>query len=340
MKFGGMIVKKKLVFISLFLMLVLLAACGDSDSAEGTDESGDGDGGGESLVFGTGGTSGTYYPIGGALKPIFEESDQVGNVTVESTGASVANIQNMQDGLNQMTIIMSDVAYDALEGTGQFEGSQADVQALAGMYQNVVQVVAMADSGIETIKDLEGKRVGVGKVGSGVEQSAQKVLEAIDLTYDDLSKVTHTGYADSVQEMKNGTLDAAFFTSGVPNSSITDLKQQNEMVFVEIKDDVAATLMDTYPFYKEFTIPAGDEAMYNLDQEVNTVGIQNMITVSPDLSEDLVYDLTKRYYDYLDSDEVSISALNQLPREDIAKDLVAPLHPGAKKFYEENDMLE
>ncbi|TFJ94191.1 TAXI family TRAP transporter solute-binding subunit [Lentibacillus salicampi] len=332
--------KKKLVFISLFLMLVLLAACGDSDSAEGTDESGDGDGGGESLVFGTGGTSGTYYPIGGALKPIFEESDQVGNVTVESTGASVANIQNMQDGLNQMTIIMSDVAYDALEGTGQFEGSQADVQALAGMYQNVVQVVAMADSGIETIKDLEGKRVGVGKVGSGVEQSAQKVLEAIDLTYDDLSKVTHTGYADSVQEMKNGTLDAAFFTSGVPNSSITDLKQQNEMVFVEIKDDVAATLMDTYPFYKEFTIPAGDEAMYNLDQEVNTVGIQNMITVSPDLSEDLVYDLTKRYYDYLDSDEVSISALNQLPREDIAKDLVAPLHPGAKKFYEENDMLE
>ncbi|WP_245183507.1 TAXI family TRAP transporter solute-binding subunit [Lentibacillus salicampi] len=335
-----MIVKKKLVFISLFLMLVLLAACGDSDSAEGTDESGDGDGGGESLVFGTGGTSGTYYPIGGALKPIFEESDQVGNVTVESTGASVANIQNMQDGLNQMTIIMSDVAYDALEGTGQFEGSQADVQALAGMYQNVVQVVAMADSGIETIKDLEGKRVGVGKVGSGVEQSAQKVLEAIDLTYDDLSKVTHTGYADSVQEMKNGTLDAAFFTSGVPNSSITDLKQQNEMVFVEIKDDVAATLMDTYPFYKEFTIPAGDEAMYNLDQEVNTVGIQNMITVSPDLSEDLVYDLTKRYYDYLDSDEVSISALNQLPREDIAKDLVAPLHPGAKKFYEENDMLE
>ncbi|WP_010532019.1 TAXI family TRAP transporter solute-binding subunit [Lentibacillus jeotgali] len=331
--------KRKLFFISLFLMVIFLAACGgDSESAEGTEGSGGGDG--ESLVFGTGGTSGTYYPIGGALKPIFEESDQVGNVTVESTGASVANIQNMQDGLNQMTIIMSDVAYDALEGTGQFEGNQADIQAMAGMYQNVVQVVAMADSGIETIQDLEGKRVGVGKVGSGVEQSAQKVLEAIDLTYDDLSKVTHTGYADSVQEMKNGTLDAAFFTSGVPNSNITDLKQQNDIVFVEIKDDVASTLMDSYPFYKEYTIPAGDEAMYNLDQEVTTVGIQNMIAVSPDLSEDLVYDLTKRYYEYLGSDEVSISGLNELPREDIAKDLVAPLHPGAKKFYEENGMLE
>ncbi|SFB12078.1 hypothetical protein SAMN04488072_107143 [Lentibacillus halodurans] len=332
--------RKKLVFISLFMICVFLAACDDSESAEGTDGSGNEDGSGESIVLGTGGTSGTYYPIGGALKPIFEESDNVGNVTVESTGASVANIQNMQDGLNQMTIIMSDVAFDALEGTGQFEDNQADVQAMAGMYQNVVQVVAMADSGIETIADLEGKRVGVGKVGSGVEQSAQKVLEALDLTYDDLSKVTHTGYADSVQEMKNGTLDAAFFTSGVPNSNITDLMQQNDIVFVEIKDDVAGTLMDSYPFYKAFTIPAGDEAMYNLDQEVNTVGIQNMITVSPELSEDLVYDLTKRYYAYLGSDEVSISALNQLPREDIAKDLVAPLHPGAEKFYEENGMLE
>src|SRR5699024_3528102 len=332
--------KKNLVFISLFLMIVFLAACGDSDSAERTEDSGGGDGGGESLVFGTGGTSGVYYPIGGALKPIFEEREHVGNVTVESTGASVANIQNMQDGLNQMTIIMSHVAYDALEGTGQFEGNQTDVQAMAGMYPNVVQVVAMADSGIETIQDLEGKRVGVGKVGSGVEQSAQKVLEAIGLTYDDLSKVTHTGYADSVQEMKNGTLDAAFFTSGVPNSNITDLMQQNDIVFVEIKDDVAATLMDSYPFYQEYTIPAGDEAMYNLDQEINTVGIQNMIAVSPDLSEDLVYDLTKRYYDYLGSDEVSVSALNELPRDDIAKDLVAPLHPGAEKFYEENGMLE
>ncbi|SEA20054.1 hypothetical protein SAMN05421743_103162 [Thalassobacillus cyri] len=331
---------KKLSFILALTFVMLLAACGGGggeSEGSGGGESGDG---AQSLVFGTGGTSGTYYPIGGALKPIFEESDQVGNVTVESTGASVANIQNIQDGLNQMAIIMSDVGFDAIEGKGQFEGNAVDVQAVAGMYQNVVQVVALKDSGIESIEDLKGKKVGVGKVGSGVEQSAKKVLEAVDLTYEDLGKVTHTGYADSVQEMKNGNLDAAFFTSGVPNSNITDLMQQTDINFVEIKGDVASKLMEKYPFYKEYTIEAGNEAQYNLENKVVTVGIQNMIIVSPDLSEDLVYDITKRYYEYLGTEEVAVGALKQLDRDEIAKGLIAPLHPGAKKFYEEQGILE
>ncbi|WP_085505428.1 TAXI family TRAP transporter solute-binding subunit [Thalassobacillus devorans] len=330
---------KRLSFIFTLAIVMLLAACGGNDEAGGS-EGGSGGSGDQSIVFGTGGTSGTYYPIGGALKPIFEESDQIGNVTVESTGASVANIQNIQDGLNQMAIIMSDVGYDAIEGTGQFDGGSVDVQAMAGMYQNVVQVVALKDSGIESIEDLEGKKVGVGKVGSGVEQSAKKVLESVELTYDDLSKVTHTGYADSVQEMKNGNLDAAFFTSGVPNSNITDLMQQTDINFVEIKGDTAEKLMEKYPFYKEYTIEAGNEAQYELENKVETVGIQNMIIVSPDLSEDVVYDMTKRYYEYLGTDEVAVGALKQLDRDEIAKDLIAPLHPGAEKFYEEQGILE
>ncbi|HCE41395.1 MAG TPA: C4-dicarboxylate ABC transporter substrate-binding protein, partial [Alcanivorax sp.] len=148
------------------------------------------------LIFGTGGTSGSYYPIGGALKPVFEASDQIGRVQVVSTGASVQNIQNIQDGLNQIAIVMSDVAYDAINGENQFEGAKADIATLAGLYPNVVQIVATADSGIQGVADLKGKRVGVGKVGSGVEQSAQKVLESASFTYDDLARVSHTGYAD------------------------------------------------------------------------------------------------------------------------------------------------
>ncbi len=340
--------KKRLAFILVLAVTMLLAACGGGgggDQAENGEGGGDGgEGGGaeaQSLVFGTGGTSGTYYPIGGALKPIFEENDLVENVTVESTGASVANIQNIQDGLNQIAIIMSDVGFDAVEGKGQFEGNKVDVQAIAGMYQNVVQIVALKDSGIESVEDLKGKKVGVGKVGSGVEQSAKKVLEAVDMTYDDLAKVTHTGYADSVQEMKNGNLDAAFFTSGVPNSNITDLMQQTDVNFVEIKGDVADKLMEKYPFYKSNTIPAGDEAKYNLEEEVQTVGIQNALIASPDLSEELVYQLTKSFYEYLGNpDEVSVGALKQFDRDEMGNGLVMPLHPGAKKFYEENDLLK
>lgn len=333
--------KRKLAVMMALALFMILGACGTGDtSGDAEGDNSEGGSGEQSLVFGTGGTSGTYYPIGGALKPIFEESDYVSNVTVESTGASVANIQNIEDGLNQMAIVMSDVAYDAVNGVGKFDGNQIDIQAVGGLYQNVVQVVALKDSGIEDITDLKGKRVGVGKVGSGVEESAKKVLEAMGMTYDDLAKVTHTGYADSVQEMKNGNLDAAFFTSGVPNSNITDIMQQTEVVFVEIKGEVADKLLDSYPFYKTYTIPANDEVKYNLDQPVETVGIQNMIVVSPDLSEDLVYNLTKRLYDYLGSEEISINALTEFDRDQMGNGLVAPLHPGAEKFYEENGLLD
>ncbi|MCA0971384.1 TAXI family TRAP transporter solute-binding subunit [Halobacillus litoralis] len=329
---------KRFIGVMALALVMILAACGGEGGSE--EASGSSGSDSKSVVFGTGGTSGTYYPIGGALKPVFEESDLIDNVTVESTGASVANIQNIKDNLNQLAIIMSDVGYDAINGTGQFEGSEVEVKAMAGMYQNVVQVVALKDSGITSIADLEGKKVGVGKVGSGVEQSAKKVLEAEDLTYDDLSKVTHTGYADSVQEMKNGNLDAAFFTSGVPNSNITDLMQQTDINFVEIKGETADKLMEKYPFYKSNTIEAGDEAKYGLENAVETVGIQNMIIVSSDLSEDTVYEMTKRYYEYLGTEEVSVGALKQLGRDEIAKGLIAPLHPGAKKFYEEQGILE
>jgi uncharacterized protein len=318
--------KKLMAIFAALSLLVGLTACGGSESAK--------------LVIGTGGTSGTYYPIGGALKPILEESDLIENVTVESTGASVANINNIKDGLNQLAIVMSDVVYDAVNGVGKFEEGKVELNAIAGMYPNVVQVIATKDSGIKTIEDLKGKRVGVGKVGSGVEQSAKKVLEAMGMTYDDLSKVTHTGYADSVQEMKNGNLDVAFFTSGVPNSNITDLKQSMDIVFLTIDGDVAEALLAKYPFYQNYTVPAGDEAKYNLDAAVNTVAIKNYLVISPDVSEDVAYEITKRFYDYLGTEEVSVGALKQFDRDAMGQGLVAPLHPGAEKFYKEKGLLK
>ncbi|MCK0770177.1 TAXI family TRAP transporter solute-binding subunit [Chromohalobacter canadensis] len=287
-----------------------------------------------SLIFGTGGTGGTYYPIGGALKGVFEASDLVDGVQVVSTGASVQNINNITDGLNQIAIVMSDVAYDAVNGENQFDGQPADIQALAGLYPNVVQVVATEDSGIESIADLEGKRVGVGKVGSGVEQSAQKVIESADLSYDDLAQVSHTGYADSVTSMSNGNLDAAFFTSGVPNSSITGLMQSTDITFVPVSGDVADKLLEAYPYYETYTLPAGAPERYDLGEEVDTVAIRNMLIVSGDMRDDVAEELTQRFHDYLNSENVSVGALKQFDPDTMNQNLVAPVHPGAQAFYD------
>jgi len=336
--------KKAFLLLLALAMVISFTACGGGETTQepANNEQGSEPAGPEpvKIVFGTGGTSGTYYPIGGALKTVFEESDLIESVTVESTGASVKNIQNIRDGLNQIAIVMSDVAYDAVEGVGNFDGEKVDIKGLAGMYPNVVQVVATKESGIQSISDLKGKRVGVGKVGSGVEQSAKKVLSAAGLTYDDLAQVDHTGYADSVQAMKNGNLDAAFFTSGVPNSNITDLQISMKINFIPIEGEVAENLLEAYPFYSAHTIPAGDEAKYNLPEAVDTVAIKNMIIVSPDLSDEVVYEMAKLFYEYLGTDNVSVGALKQFDRDDMGNNLIAPLHPGAKQFYEENGLLK
>ncbi|MCK2046310.1 TAXI family TRAP transporter solute-binding subunit [Chromohalobacter moromii] len=355
-----MMLRTGMLVAALGLSGALLAGCGDdgsdaeteeatqngessSQASEGQTSAGDtnGEGGQQtasaepvSLIFGTGGTGGTYYPIGGALKGVFEASDLVDDVQVVSTGASVQNINNITDGLNQIAIVMSDVAYDAVNGENQFDGQPADIQALAGLYPNVVQIVATEDSGIESIADLEGKRVGVGKVGSGVEQSAAKVIESADLSYDDLAQVSHTGYADSVTSMSNGNLDAAFFTSGVPNSSITGLMQSTDITFVPVSGDVADKLLEAYPYYETYTLPAGAPERYDLGEEVDTVAIRNMLIVSGDMRDDVAEELTQRFHDYLNSENVSVGALKQFDPDTMNQNLVAPVHPGAQAFYD------
>ncbi|MES1923835.1 TAXI family TRAP transporter solute-binding subunit [Salinisphaera sp. T31B1] len=330
---------------ALALSSVVLVGCGSGDDAQNDTAADNGQAAGEqssdqasnqpvNIIFGTGGTSGSYYPIGGALKGVFEASDQVDNVQVVSTGASVQNINNIEDGTNQMAIVMSDVAFDAINGQNQFEGRKADIKTIAGLYPNVVQIVATANSGIKSVADMKGKRIGVGKVGSGVEQSAKKVLEAAGMTYDDLGQVSHTGYADSVTEMSNGNLDAAFFTSGVPNSSITGLMQNTDVTFVNVDGDTASKLLEKYPYYEKIEIPANAPERYGLDQAVNTVAIRNILIVPASMDKAVAEDLAKRFYDYLGTDKVSVGALKSFDRSTMADNLVVPLAPGAKAFYD------
>lgn len=322
---------------------LMLGGCGQSDNSDQATADGSASSEGSSssqsvnLIFGTGGTSGTYYPIGGALKGVFEDDPLINNVQVVSTGASVQNINNIEDGTNQIAIVMSDVAYDAINGNKQFKDRPADIDAIAGLYPNVVQVVALKGADIHNVADLKGKRVGVGKVGSGVEASAKKVLQAAGMSYDDLARVSHTGYADSVTSMSNGNLDAAFFTSGIPNSSITGLMQNTDVNFVNVDGDTAAKLLKQYPYYEGYDIPAHKDSKYGLDEGVHTVAIRNMLIVPASMKDAVAKDLTQRFYDYLGSDSISVSALKLFDRNKMNQDLVLPVHPGASEFYDSLD---
>ena len=207
---------------SAFLSLSVLAACGSSDNDGKSSSKGDGDGLDTKMVtIATGGSSGPYNIIGTTLAN--EYSNEFGvNSKPQATGASVENINLIKEGKVEMAFVMSDVLTEAAEGTGNFNEKVENVQQIAALYPNFVQIVTTADSGIETIEDLVGKRIAVGDQNSGVEVNARNLLAGHGITYDDV-KVDYLGYAEAADGLKSGNIDAAFLTSGLPNSSVLEL---------------------------------------------------------------------------------------------------------------------
>lgn len=320
-----------------------LSACG-SDAGD-TNDAGDGatdataDGGSAEvgtedasfITIAAGGTSGPYYQIGATMSQIL--ADSLGSDTsVQATGASVENINLIVDGGAEVAFVMGDATRQAIEGTGPFEGeSYADLMAITALYPNFVQIVTTAGSGISSVADLEGRRVGVGDVNSGVELNAQMILEAHDMSYDDIEE-DFLSYSEAIDQMKNGQVDAAFVTSGLPNASVLDLATTDDVVIVPIEGDGMAKLLELYPFFNENVIPGGT---YDEAEDVPTASIMNQLLVSAELSEDAVYDITKALFENIDQIHASHNAAQEITLDTISDGLVTDLHPGAERYYEE-----
>ncbi|WP_199446153.1 TAXI family TRAP transporter solute-binding subunit [Auritidibacter sp. NML100628] len=305
-----------------------LTACGD-DSSNGSAETGDLDT--EFLTIATGGSSGVYYQVGATFSDLL--SDELGSdSTVQATGASAENINLLTDGGAELAITMGDANVQALEGTGPFEGEPRDgLMAVAALYPNTVQVVATASSGIETIEDLSGKNVAVGDVGSGVELNAQTILDAYDMSYDDINE-DYLDYAEATDQMANGHIDAAFVTAGVPNPALTELSTNTDFNVLTIDGDAREKLLEN-DYFIETTIPGGT---YQQEEDVETVGVVNHLMISSELSEDAAYDVTRVFFDNLDAIHNSNAAAEDISLEEATEGLTVPLHPGAARYLEEN----
>ncbi|UFJ39979.1 TAXI family TRAP transporter solute-binding subunit [Brevibacillus humidisoli] len=322
---------------SVLSMLLALMAIGCSSPA-GTGVSGSGSGGtggaGEQafLTIATGGSSGPYYTIGGALAKVYK--DKLGyNASVQSTGASVENVNLLKAKKVDMAFAMSDVVTFAYNGEEGFKESGAikELRAMAGLYLNYVQIITLKDRNIKSVADLKGKRVGVGAPNSGVEVNARMVLAGHGITYDDITP-DYLSYAEAVEQLKNNAIDAAFVTSGLPNATVLDLMTTADVEIVPIQSADVDKLAATYPFFVKAEIPAG---IYNNDQPIPTAAIRNVMLVRSDLSEEQVYSLTKTFFENLQTLQEAHNAAKNISQEEAGKNLVVPLHPGAEKYYNE-----
>ena len=302
---------------------LVLTGCGGGNAAAGSASTGAAAAGAQSLTLATGGTTGTYYAVGGVMSTVLNKKLTKSSLTVTSTGASKANIQLLSDGEANLAIVQNDVMHYAATGTDLFEaeGKYESFSSVCGMYDETVQLVT-TNANIKSVKDLKGKTVCVGDAGSGTEFNAKQVLAAYGMSFDDIT-VNNASFGDSADSLKDGKIDAAF----------VDLSTAAQVYVIPVDGAERDSLMKDYAFYTKTTIPAG--TYKGQDADVETVSVRATLIAADDVSEDAVYELVKAMFDNQEELVKGHEKFNNLKLEDATKGIDVKFHPGAVKFFKE-----
>ncbi len=311
---------------------LLLTACGIQRDTANLDADGNEPWHNGRLFIATGNVTGVYYQLGGGYADVITRNLPGYEATAEATGASVENIQRVAGGDSEIAFTLADAAGDAAQGKGAFDGRPQPIRALARIYTNVTQLIVRTDAKIDNVADLKGKRVSTGSRNSGTENIALRILTAAEL--DPAKDVTTQALSlpDTVQGMKAGTVDAMFWSGGLPTGGITDLIADlgSKVTFLPL-DEWLPKLQQKYgDVYRPAVIPA---KAYKLAEDVPTIAVPNLIIVHADMPDRLAGDLARLLFDrQADLTEVHPEGKN-INRA--AADQTAPvqLHPGARTYY-------
>ena len=287
----------------------------------------------ESLSIATGGTGGVYYPLGGAFAEIIGKNLDGYTAVAEVTGASVENMALIHRGDSSMALVLADTAYQAYHGEGQFEGRQVEnTRALASIYPNVIQIVTLKDSGINSLQDLKGKSVSVGAPGSGTEVNSRIVLSENGIT-PDVFDVQRLNFNETADALRDGDVDVGFWSVAPPNSSIMSLAATRDIRVLSLTEEERAAAIKAEPVFASFTLPAG--TYEGVDEDVQTLGIPSVLIVNSDMPDDLAYDLTKLLFDKKAELIAAHPAAENLTVEFTLGSTPVPLHPGSIRYFEE-----
>jgi len=338
--------KRYVVFAIAILVALSVAFAGHSIAAKK-----------QFFAIATGGTGGTYYPLGGVLAQALNDKIPYIIATAQSANASVANCNLIREHEVESAFVQNNVAYAAYTGTAQFEGKPVEnITGIASLYPETIQIVAAAGSGIKTIKDIKGKRLIPGDRGSGTEVDTLNVLTALGLTYEDFSSVDWLSFAGAGQRLKDKQADVAFITAGWPTSAITELATTSDIVVVPLDDETIAKLVKMYPFYAKITIPAG--TYKGAEADVDTITTMAQWVVDNQVPKSVVYDLTKALWEKGTfvlrkaggaaaeaPSGAEIMAAAHAKGKDVTldtalKEMAIPLHPGAAMYYQEKGMIK
>jgi TRAP transporter TAXI family solute receptor len=283
----------------------------------------------------TGGTSGIYYPLGVALGKIYGERIPNVKTQVQATKASVENLILLEQGRGDIAFTIGDSLQAAWEGDEDagFKAKLGKLRAIAAIYPNYIQLVATRESGINTVTDLKGGRLSVGAPKSGTELNTRAILRGAGMSYADIRKVDYLPFAESVELMKNGRLDATLQSAGLGVASLRDLSNAMDVTVVSVPKAIVDRMGSPFMPAK---IPANTYKGQATD--VETASVANFLVTHSGVSDELVYQMTRLLFESLPELARAHEAGKEITLENALAGVPIPLHPGAERYYREKGL--
>lgn len=320
--------KRSLLLICLVLSVsILLSACSSENGSEGETLTLS-EGETLTLSIGTASMGGAYYPIGQEIANLVTKHTENIKMTPEVTGGAVENPRLVDSGEVDLGITNANLAYFAYNGTEPYD-AKLDISAIASLHPSVFHIIVKDNAKIESIKDFKGKKIAVGPAGGGTLPILEILLESEGLSIDDVVP-SYLSYADGFSQLSDGNVDIALALSGYPASSVLELTATTKIRFISVDDDKLENILSNHPYYSKIIVP---KDTYKLEEDAIAIGVRNILIVRNDMSEDVVYEITKAIFDNLDEFQEANANAKQIDLES-AQDVPIPLHPGAQRYFD------
>lgn len=286
----------------------------------------------QQVTFMTGPQGGSWIPLGGALKGMWEKSVPGLSIT-QTPGAGISNVRGVDEGKAHIGLANSSTTVDGLEGRPPYPKKVTKVCQLANLYPQYFQVVALASAKVDTLADLKGKSLVTQPKGNTGELLTELVLKMNGLSYQSLAKVNFNSYNESVGMMKDGHANVFTLGTTAPASAVMDLASARDVKLIAVDDKTMGELKQMNPGYNKLVIKAGTYPKQ--DKDVPVIGYSTHVVVACDLPEDTVYQMVKTMAANVDSMAAVVKSIEGIKPKDMALDIGVPFHKGAARFYKE-----
>ena len=290
----------------------------------------------QQVTFMTGPQGGSWIPLGGALKGMWEKS-VTGLQITQTPGAGISNVRGIDEGKAHIGFGNSSTTVDGLEGRAPYPKKVTKVCQLANLYPQYWQVVALADAKVNSYADLKGKSLVTQPKGNTGELLTELVLKMNGLNYQSLAKVNFNSYNESVGMMKDGHANVFTLGTTAPASAVMDLASARDIKLIPVDDRIMGELKRMNPGYNKLIIKAGTYPKQ--DKDVPVIGYSTHVVVACDLPEATVYQMAKIMAGNVAGMAAVVKSIEGMTPKDMALDIGVPFHKGAAKFYRETGAM-